>query len=64
MKDDNMIDIERMADKHWKWISGLLAALERDTCNFPIEALEYLYTTAMIHGYWHGWEDAGREGEA
>jgi len=47
-----MDNIEKLANKHWNWIEGLLDSLP-DGEVFGIETTEYLYKTAFIHGYKH-----------
>jgi len=51
---------KELADQHWTWVEGLLDSLPGDGL-FGIATMEYLYTTAMIHGYKHGYEGAMRE---
>ena len=41
---------EKLADEHWEWIAGLAAVYGTHE---DMEAREYLYKTAFIHGYKH-----------
>jgi len=45
-------DPKRIAEDHWEWAEGLLNSMPE--LKIDIEALEYVYTTAFIHGYKHG----------
>ena len=45
---------ERLAEDHWEWINGVLNTLP--VIPFNQETLEYVYTTAFVHGYKHGQE--------
>ena len=45
------------AYEHWKWTEGLLHAMDHYDQDV-VEVMRYLYTTAMVHGYKHGVEDA------
>jgi hypothetical protein len=51
-----MTPIEKLADDHWQWTKGLIESLEGDP-HINIKTLEYIYKTAMIHGYKHGVAD-------
>jgi len=50
-----MKDIKQLANEHWNWVSKLLKLLTN--ANINMEVVEYLYKTALIHGYKHGLED-------
>ena len=43
---------EPLAEEHWKWIEELWAAMPEGTV-FGLEATEYLYKTAFVHGWKH-----------
>jgi len=45
---------ERLAEDHWEWTEGLLNTLPGVELNR--DTLEYIYTTAFVHGYKHGQE--------
>jgi len=47
-----------LANEHWKWVEGLLDLLKYEDIDFDMLTNEYLYTTAFIHGYKHGYEQA------
>jgi len=51
---------KELADQHWTWVEGLWESLPIDA-TFGITTMEYIYKTAMIHGYKHGYEDAMKE---
>lgn len=42
---------EQLAEEHWEWVKGLIKS---SSCDYTDETLEYIYTTAFIHGYKHG----------
>jgi len=48
-------DPKRLAEDHWEWAEGLLNSIPE--INVDIEAFEYIYITAFIHGYKHGKQD-------
>ncbi len=48
------VEIEEMADAHWKWLNGFMETLS--SCGFDEETLEYVYKTAFVHGFKHGVE--------
>jgi len=53
---------EDVATFHWEWVEGLLATLGYHADDeLPMEAVEYLYRTGMVHGWKHGIAQA--EGE-
>jgi len=47
--------VNKLIDDHYNWLEGLLKAMDYETYN--IDTIRYLYKTAMIHGYKHGYED-------
>lgn len=48
---------EHLADEHWQWLSGFIrSAFGDDIEELPIDAVEYLYKTAFVHGYKHAKE--------
>ena len=49
-----MKDAEKLAKEHWEWIHGLLKSINE--LEFELAMLEYVYTTAFVHGYKHGQE--------
>ncbi len=53
---------EELAREHWEYIGGLLAFFVHDGLKGEnlYDFAEYLYTTAMIHGYKHS-QDAKEE---
>ncbi len=49
------VNKNRLAQEHWEWLKPLL-----ELCGLSEEEIkrhQYLYTTALIHGYKHGKED-------
>jgi hypothetical protein len=42
------------AEKHWKFVEGLLLKFPID--EFHLSIIKYLYITALIHGFGHGRE--------
>jgi hypothetical protein len=46
-----------LAEEHWMWLRQLFVELDVEV---PISLLEFMYTTAFIHGYGHGVEDVQR----
>ncbi len=51
--------IKEIADLHWDWLNGFIEKLQID--HVPLEALEYVYKTAFLHGAKHQRElDEGR----
>ena len=45
-------ELGKMAQDHWDWVEGLLKKLTSGT-TITIEIVQYLYKTALIHGYGH-----------
>jgi len=54
-----MKDFTESAEKHWDYVSDVLAT--HDVSEDVIELIGFHYTSAMIHGYKHGWDDAMNE---
>ena len=55
--------VDDMAEEHWKWVEGLLRhalPVQNAKLNMDIREvyllMEYLYTTAFIHGWKHALE--------
>jgi len=44
---------KELADQHWTWVDAVL--------RLGLSLVEYLYKTALIHGYKHGYDDAMKE---
>jgi len=55
MINDN--EIMKIAEKHWAWVEGLWQSMPDDTV-FGLEATEYLYKTAFVHGWKHASQQA------
>ena len=45
-------ELGKMAEEHWNWVNDLLKTLTPDTV-LTVETVQYLYKTALIHGYGH-----------
>tara|TARA_Y100000310_G_scaffold264568_1_gene275226 strand:- start:296 stop:451 length:156 start_codon:yes stop_codon:yes gene_type:complete len=43
---------EELAKEHWEWVSKLMTYIPVGSRTDKL--IEYLYKTAMIHGYKHG----------
>lgn len=47
---------EKLAGDHWQYIASLLEC--HQVTDWKLEAIKFHYTTAFVHGYKHGTEDA------
>ncbi len=54
-------NVEQLVDAHWEYVAGILKgamhANDLTTWEHVIELIHYHYTTAMLHGYKHGYTD-------
>ena len=52
-------EIEKLANDHWEWFNGLFQAMDYETYN--LKTIKYVYITAMLQGYKHGYEDRSKD---
>ena len=52
-------ELKKLTDEHWKWVEGLMESLPDETM-YGLSTVEYLYKTAIAHGYKHGLQEAER----
>lgn len=56
-KGDEMKTPEDLANEHWDWVEGFWESLPDENKKYLV-TIEYLYKTAFIHGFKHGWRGA------
>jgi hypothetical protein len=49
---------EKLINDHWAYVANLIDLISKD---FDFATAEWIYKTAMEHGYKHGYEDAKNE---
>ena len=48
---------KQMAGEHWSYVESLIRITNPDLPKRIIDMMRFHYTTAMVHGYGHGYED-------
>lgn len=52
---------KEMASQHWGYVEKVILRHQPKIPPSVLETIKYHYTTAMVHGYGHGYEDAKKE---
>ncbi len=61
MNKEKIEEVETLVEAHWSYVRDLL--LIHQISSNEIDQIGFHYTTAMVHGYKHGWEDAKKGGK-
>lgn len=53
--------VKETAHQHWSYVESLILKHQPKISQEVLEQIKLHYTTAAIHFYGHGWEDAKNE---